>query len=475
MRSLALALCLATAAQAAMLGNVKVVNDRAPDCSSLEALVASVTRGCTTDDERAIAIYNVCRYLYYHHAYPTEVGGIGALKMINVYGWGLCGGQHSVQAAIWEKAGFKWRYRGWSRPGHTTVECFYGGRWHYLDTFLKFYVWTPDTQAPGGRTIASQEDIKANPALVTDGFVMDQERKVCYHKDNRFEYLRDKVNWTAPAFMVCGDTLPGVLSGVRSSRNAGSGRGWSSIRFDDPGYSTDVNLGIGYALTLDWNKVEGAWFFRGRKQPPRHTCGDKDFRNCPAIGPLLEPYRALGRARTYSNGTLTFKPHMANDAFLSSLLQADNVAWKGGALCPEDAGKPASFAVEMASPYVVARASAAIASEGAKAEVSLDGGKTWKPAAVGDLTPVVKGAYRYLVRVAFTKPITAIELTSVVQHNQEALPYLAPGKNTIAISADGLKKLGKSRLAVTYAYCLGSRSQTPEQVYERGAEIARAH
>jgi len=61
-----------------------------------------------------------------------------------VYGRGLCGGQHTVRAALWEAAGYEWRYRGWRRPGHTTVEVFYGGRWHYLGTFLKFYALTLD-------------------------------------------------------------------------------------------------------------------------------------------------------------------------------------------------------------------------------------------------------------------------------------------------------------------------------------------
>ncbi len=58
-------------------------------------------------------------------------------------------------------------------------------------------------------------------------------------------------------------------------------RGWGGIRFDDPSYSTEVNLGVGYALTLAWSKQEGAFYFAGQKESPRHTCGDKDYRNCP--------------------------------------------------------------------------------------------------------------------------------------------------------------------------------------------------
>ncbi len=466
--------CLATSvAFADGIGNVRITCDRAPDCSSLKSIVDSVTRGCKTNDERVIAIYNFCRYDHYHHAYPNEAGGISALKLINVYGWGLCGGQHTVMAALWEAAGYEWRYRGWSSPGHTTVEVFYDGRWHYLDTFLKFYAWTPDPQAPGGRTIASQEDIKANPSLVTDGFAMNHTRRVCFHSNNPLDYVGEKVNWIAPAFMVCGDTLPGVLSGVNSSRNSGSPRGWGGIRFDGD-YATDVDLGPGYALTLDWDRIDDAWYFRGRKQGAYHTCGDKDYRNCPSIGPLLEPYRELRPERTWSNGTLVFRPDFANDAFLASLSEVDNVAYRGNALHVADPFGPGTFVVEMASPYVVAKASGQIASAGAKIEVSTDA-KTWQPAELADFGEAVTGAYRYFVRVTFTKPITALELTGIVQHNQESLPYLAPGRNRITVDVDDPKALGGNRVVVTYAYCLGQRERSPEEMFDRDAEVARAH
>ncbi len=471
----AFSLCLVPLAAAAEpLTKVKVTSDRAPDCSSLESIVETVTRGCKTDDERAIALYNFCRYDHYHHAYPSEPAGISALKLVNVYGWGLCGGQHTVMAALWEAAGYEWRYRGWSQPGHTTVEVSYGGRWHYLDTFLKFYTWTADPQAPAGRTIASQEEIRANPALVTDAFVLDPARSVCYHKDNRFDYAGERVNWTAPAFMVCGDTLEGVLSGVGSSRNAGSPRGWGGIRFDDPDYYTDVSLGVGYSLTLDWNAIDGAFYFRGRDKGPHHTCGDKDYRNCPAIGPLLEPYAAYGRARTWSNGTLVFQPDLGNDAFLSSLHETENVIWKNGALEREDAGRPGVVVIEMSSPYVVAKASGTIVSDEVETEVSTDL-ERWTQVDLANLTGAVRGTYRYYVRLTFRKPITAIELVSTVQHNQEALPYLAPGRNQITVTAENPDSLGENRLVVTCAYCLGWRDRTPEEMFDRDAEIARAH
>lgn len=336
---------------------VKVAADKAPDCSSLARIVETVTRGARTNDEKAIALYNFMRLAHYHRAYPNEPGGIGALKLINVYGWALCGGLHTVQAALWRQMGWPWRYVGWSNPGHTTAEAQYDGRWHYLDTFLKVYVWMPEAGAPGGRTLAGEDDLKANPALVTEGLVFDKARKVYYHKDSVFQVIGGKANWTAPAFLVCGDDVPGIVSGVNSRKGAGSPTGWGAIKFDEPGYSTDVNLAPGYSLTLTWDAVEGAHWFNGRKEIPKHTCGDKDYRNSPDIGPILEPYAKSGGAtRTFASGTLLLAPDFSDPACMASLAGVENAKAAGGAVVPAEAGRPASITVLLASPYIMSRA-----------------------------------------------------------------------------------------------------------------------
>src|SRR6478736_6703714 len=183
--------CAATAAPkedkpAAVVKAISVLPDKAPDCSSLKAIARSVTRHCKTNDEKAIAIYNFMRLTHYHRAYPEESGGLPVLKEINCYGWSLCGGLHAEQSALWRELGWKWRFVGW--PGHTTVEAFYDGRWHYLDVFLKFYAWMPAPNQPGGRTIAGQDDLAANPReLLLDAFVLDQSRRVMYAKGNAFK------------------------------------------------------------------------------------------------------------------------------------------------------------------------------------------------------------------------------------------------------------------------------------------------
>ena len=93
----------------ALVSRIKVLPDKAPDCSSLKAIVASVTRDCRSNDEKTIALYNFMQLTHYHLAYPGEPGGLPVLKEINCYGWSLCGGLHAEQSALWRELGWDWR------------------------------------------------------------------------------------------------------------------------------------------------------------------------------------------------------------------------------------------------------------------------------------------------------------------------------------------------------------------------------
>ncbi len=459
----------------ALVHQIKIVNDRAPDTSSLKSIVESVTRDCRTNDQKAVAIYNVNRLFNYHRQYPDEPGRVSALKDFNVYGWSLCGGLHTEEAACWRAMGWKWRYIGW--PGHTTVEAFYDGQWHYLDIFLKFYAWKPDAKAPGGFTIASQADIAKNPNLVLKDMARNEDLGAVFSRFDKPEKVGSGFNWTAQPLLVCGDGAAGVVKGCKAGHIAGSPTEWASIRFDDPNYSTDVNLSPGYSLKLTWQAIPSAYYWvaggKPSKEPPSHTCGDKDYRSTPSIGPILEPYRAIdGQRRSYANGTLLFAPDLANDAFLAGLFAKSNVKVSGGALAPLKAGQPASITVELQSPYVMTRASGKAA--GASAAVSLDGGKTFKKVELADFTAAVKGHYQALVKLTFEKPVKNLKLKAIVQCNRCALPYLAPGKNKITVSAADAKALGHNRLVVTYAYCTGYHTKSFESMVARGERIGIA-
>jgi len=454
---------------------IKVLPDRAPDCTSLKAIVDSVTRGCKNNDEKAVAIYNFMVLTHYHRNYANEPGSVPALKEINCYGWSLCGGLHAAESALWRELGWGWRFVGWSKPGHTTVEAEYDGRWHYLDVFLKFYAWMPDGK--GGRTIAGEKDLATNgPALLTDGFVLDEGRKCVYAKDNQFVMNGDKANWQAPAFLPCGDKLSEVLSGVKSSSRNGPAEGWGSTKHASGGYSAEVNLAPGCRLENTWDQdpETNAWYWAGSKTPPCHTCPNhKDTRNDPAYGLVLQPYILDKPARSYAVGSLVVEPDFGSDAVLSACAVKENVKYADHALVPAEAGKPASVVFNLTTPYILTRMTG-IATGADSVEVSIDGGKTYKPADLKDFTESVKkdGAVSALVKVNIKDALKALRIVAVFQNNPGALPFLSPGRNPVTVSVADPKALGNNKLVVTYAYRPGSCPKNFEQLCSERKSIA---
>ena len=432
----------------------------------------TVTRGCQTNDEKAIAIYNFCQLTNYHRAYPSEPGGVPALKVINCYGWSLCGGLHSIESALWKELGWEHRFVGWN--GHTTVEAKYDGRWHYLDIFLKFYAWEPDGK--GGRTIASQDDLTANSdALIKQAFVLDPGRGCVYAKDNQFVMQGEHANWRAPALLSCGDTIADVIGGLKTHHGGDRSDSWAGINHATGHYSTDVALVPGLSLTNTWDAVQDAWYWADQKVAPGHTCpGFKDNRNDPAYGLILEPYINASQARSYGTGIITFAPDFSSAAVLGSFSASENVRFADKALVPADASKPASVLLKLESPYILTKVGGR--AEGAEAvEVSTDGGKTFAAADLADFTRAVKGRMSVLVRIGFKSALRGVRLEALVQNNPGALPYLSPGKNVVSVSVADPAALGENRLVVTYAYKLGARTKSFDQLCDEGKEIARQH
>ncbi|MBN1807704.1 MAG: hypothetical protein JW909_01460, partial [Planctomycetes bacterium] len=289
--------------------NVRIRSDRCPDFYSTRTMAESVTKGLKTDRDKVLAIYDLFRSVCYHHAYPQEKDAhVGTLKLMNSYGWTLCGGQASCLITLFEDAGYKTRYRGWSNPGHTTMEVFYGGRWHYMDSFLKFVAFRDDG------SIASQEDIIANPDIALR-MEVDGNRDVCWYPEQKPDLNRPTTEWrTIRPMLVCRDTKEGVVQGCRNSKV--TGWGGTGTR-DRDGYVTDINIRPGMYLKLRWEADANGWFTATNREPG-HSCGTRDFRNGTIIGPKLEPY---GR-RSWANGDLVFQPDMKKPLHLRSFDRA---------------------------------------------------------------------------------------------------------------------------------------------------------
>jgi len=417
-----------------------ISTDKSFDSSSLDNIIKSVVKPGMSNDEKAIAIYNYCRLTQYHFLYPAEKAAIGPLKMINVYGWSLCGGLHTVLGELFKQAGFEYRYRGWSNPGHSTVEVKYDGKWHYLDTFLCFYAWDKDK-----KTIVGQDDIKADPDLALKA----EEEK------------RGPEN-----ILSCGDTAKGVVSGVKSSKVLS---GWGgSVKQSDGTYTTDFVLIPGQSLELNWKRETTKSFsgYEGKKPPyPQHTCGTKEYRSHSVQGPILEHYGQ----RSFANGKLTFAPDLNNPSFMQDLEAKDNVRLQGGNLVPLSSG--AGYIVfKMGSPYVIVAAEVNVEFLGEdaknKVEYSLDKTK-WED--IDKISKEVKGLYTFYVKITTAKGVKSINAVSTVEHNRSALPFLVNGENKVTVKT---KSKLTNKLTVTYAYEEATAAPNRKQFIGRDIEYA---
>ena len=298
--------------------------------------------------------------------------------------------------------------------------------------------------------------------------------KPYYLKNDQFAMVDGKANWQARDFLACdGRWLMGRPEIVPKQLNkVGPAESWAGFNQATGNYSTDVNLAPGFALTNTWDPMPDCWYRKGSPAFPVHSCGGHcDTFNNPGHGLVLEPYFNNKLDRSWGNGILTFAPDFSNDALLKSFLSTENVNYTGKALVPADAGKSAAVVVRLASPYIMVKASGEAAGAD-KVEVSVDGGKTFKAVELKDFDQAVKGSIAALVKISFKGPLTALKLEMVVQNNPCALPYLSPGKNVVTVSVADPGALGNNKLVMTYAYRLGSRALSFEQLIQQGKRIA---
>lgn len=410
--------------------NFKVTTDKSVDASSLETLVQSITAraGAKTNDQKAVAIFEWLHQAIFHCAYATEPAPqtVGPMKLLHVYGWGLCGGEHTVLKALFETAGWECRYVGWSDPGHTTIEVKYDGRWHYLDVFLKCYFWSKDQSH-----IVSQEEIAAEPSLVLDAV-----------KEGR----------AAREHLCCGDTESGIISGVKSRKNVGDSKGWASVTWRDEGWNPALRLPCGASLRLEWKGADKAFAVSGKA--PQHSCGNKDFRNDPVLGPLLEHYGP----RNWSNGRLLYDPDFSQPADVADITLT-NAKAVGGKLVARGNGT-AIFRLPLPYAYV----SVTTVGQGSHS-ISTDGGKTWKPCGA---TLDVRQRYDVWFKVEFIGAIEKFRVEAVVEHNRGVLPYLVLGKNDIAVTADAAKP--DAVASVTFGW-QDATATNPKRKQWNGSEI----
>ncbi len=432
-----------------VVSNIKVLSDKVPNVSSLEAWKKSFIKDEMSDKEKALAVFNTEVTFQQADAPPFEYlqredSVLDPIKLFNVYGYTLCSVSSANMMCLARYVGLP--ARCFTINNHVVPEFFYDKAWHMFDADLIEYF----PKADG--SIASIQEI-------VDGVAKWKAAHPDYatvNKASRYAYMAkpgwktgpdillrnpfyDDMGWLPCAEFAWGDTM---LQFGRINNN------WQSCY--SMGYRVNVQLRQG-------EKLKRSWFNKGlhvnmdRGETPGSLAakvGEGSFRHSPRWGDL-----APGRV---GNGRLEYDVPLASEAFRSSALTAANLASQsedhaGPALHIKDAEAPGVLDIRMPSSYVYLSGQLAFtAVVGAGGEIKVlvsdNNALDWKQVAtvsaageqIIDLKPLVFRRYVYVVRFVMKGKGTGLDtlrLMHDIQHSQRPLPALARGENKINFSS----------------------------------------
>lgn len=484
------------------LAGVKVLTDGYVDTSSRESIVAGVTKGAESDEQKVLALYHWYRRVIFHHRF---MGGDrrDVLKEINSYGCNLCGSQSAVFVILLQQAGFKTRVVAGKASGdfgtHTFVEVFYDGKWHCLDTMTSFAVYTRD-EPPH---VASLEEMKADPTLVAKaveekrglpGFLycMDHQEHAGADKAELAKTMgKADLTWSTLLF-TAGSLLDFWEQAPAKSRVLDAG-GTYGGRYT-PGV-TDFTLKANEELVRLWDN-QGKWV-KAASHPdfgPHHTCGYADEHD-PVNFKYYEPYLKENFGHTkkcyryFGNGWLEWKPRAAAELLAAG--RAEGLTADAAGRLAAAPGAAGSLTVPVKSPYAGVEIELDLdldqQGEASQTRVLLaEAGKpreVWKKS--GEARGIEKiviphdraGLFEYELRIEARSAeggaaaFRPVRLRTVFQENIYALPGLLPGKNTVTVSAAEPAKLAACRLVVQYDWEEGEGWKTPKSVSKELAEL----
>ncbi len=294
------------------LGDTPVVNPRITanglyDWYDIESMAAEITRGCTTDEEKAMAIWQWIHWKRFQRS-PHDESSLHPVRAMNGYGYGICGNCASWTKALCRELGIEARI--WEMAGHTINEVFYNGGWHMLDANVKVFYTARDN-----KTVASMEELMKDKYLI--------ERTI--HPRDPWERGED-IPWRNKEFARY----------ITTERDNWINSGYDGQNSRD--YSMEFTLKPGETLTRWWEPRLGKW------ESP-----DKD---------ALVPQR-------YANGQLVWEPDLSRIDLLDycriepfyniSSTDRDGLAPEVHVEFPQDKNydRASRFDLEVNSPYPV--------------------------------------------------------------------------------------------------------------------------
>ncbi|QDU95886.1 hypothetical protein [Lignipirellula cremea] len=407
----------------------------------IEDCVTFATRGASTPQDKAIAMFQWILQHQYHLHSPQEWGATDHAPDVaqpqnelipydaNIarfsYGYGLCGTVHAWNEPYWRALGFEPRRRAF--PGHTNSEIRYDGGWHAYDTDMAGLVFRKDG------VVAGYEDIAKDHSLVRHS----HPPTPCYPFAWPSDFKSMQGGWSVIA-------------------KQGADK-WH--RLYSTGYAAQpgvVHLRSGESFTRWFDRdhfggMEKRRFWHGDPKNAGGPFRDWTFVNTGhASHPATMDRQAYRGDASYCNAEFVFTPDLGADSYREGVVeQTANLAAGGSPKLKSRDGQPASIVFSHCSPYVIAgdpvddknpmggKATDGVVMTGQAigqlgVEVSTDQGLSWKPAGnlSGefrlDLTEQLKGRHDWRIRLGMKgdSGLNAVTFATTCQMNQAMYPQL---------------------------------------------------
>jgi hypothetical protein len=430
--------------------NPWISNDRTADTRTLQTMAATFDKQYTPDgviaadpaniEQRAINSYNNFKRRCYHWG-EMPPSNEDVVNQLNIFGWGLCGSQAGMNAAILLQMGLQPRTISIDNGGHTYYEVFYNGKWHSLDTMTTYYVYDRNTPP----SLVNMADVKADKSLVLDAVA---EGRAC------------------PGFLLCGDTPTYFANGSDT---------WK-LKSDPGNHATTKSMNMELPMGQSLVRTCESWVTQHvNTNPPYHHESQHDWKDTVNIL-YWEPYlldtagnAAIGitKAATYrrwANGTASLAPDFRSAGYQAGLISSANIAtFNDDSLTPDlhtaAVGTLASAVYKIVTPFYITDGSIDAtfvrnaASDINRLYVSNDGAiwtKIWENTGTGitqlsnvNVRTQVVGKYQMWVKVELqsTSAITDAGLsnlafTATFEHNKGGMAYLDKGVNHLTVTFD---------------------------------------
>ncbi|MCL2647654.1 MAG: hypothetical protein FWD61_11705 [Phycisphaerales bacterium] len=434
----------------ATVANIKVLSDKVPDVSSLDAWKASFIKPGMTDKEKALAIWQTVATFQHQDAPPSEFlqneGTVyDAIKMFNVYGYSYCGVAACEMTSLARYVDVPARVR--TIVAHVVPELSYDNQWHLLDASLISYFVHPDGD------IASIDDVVKS----VQDFLKDHPDLKGNDKALRdFQAQNNWTGWKNGPTLLANSPLYDATGWWPAKTH-----GWySTMQEYDGSKNTPFNYEAGYSLGYKVNiqlrpgeKLTRNWFNKGLHVNMDGSGGAPGCMNM-TVGQGFLAYAATrfgdiapGRV---GNGTLEYSAPLADPTLAQNAATYDNLAISGKTLTLKDAAKPAVLEIRNPCSYVYLAGkitlNATIGAGKITAEFSDNNGLDFKPIATFttsgeqtiDLSKLILRRYDYRLRFTLEgagTSLNALNFTHDIQHSQRPLPAIDKGDNTITFSA----------------------------------------